>query len=318
MNVARSPPISYPQRVSSLQHLHLELNKERLSLLDEINELKRISLSQTTRNARITESGTYVEERAGVCNSRTNSPRYLSNASPIMEETGELSEDVDSFNTRSDESIHVNMYIPYPIPKNNGISPYSRIQPSMADDSPVFKGTLYKLGRNRQWQEREFRTDGFLLVCLTTKKIKVNPGSVLLASYTTAEDPELLAHFYPTSPPLPRISHPLIATACIGGKTPDHGQYVDFYQPPKWIIPLSDVLEVTLLTRNRYKMKKCFVIHTSERKYILRARTEMETNCWLYLLRRTLLSQLPSLSNYGSSGSSNLRLSQLPCNESRN
>ncbi|ORX97198.1 hypothetical protein K493DRAFT_314172 [Basidiobolus meristosporus CBS 931.73] len=308
---------TYPQRVSSLQNLHKELNKERLSLLGEISELKRISrYAEDGGGEEFIQKIQHAENRIGTFE------HLIEQAQKSIQSSSELTPEVDrgkNFDRRAihgnhrlvhpdqqsssssepnDESMSVDMYIPYTIPETRISLPnyaYSRIQPLLLDDTPVFKSALYKLGSNRKWQKREFRIDGFMLVCLEKKKIKVEPKTVILAKYSTANglqsDPGLRRHFYPTSPPLPHISHPLVATASSVEDNTGVDQYVDYYQPPKWVIPLSDILAVTLLARNGFKVRKCFAIHTAERKYILRAETEMETACWVYLLKRMAINR---------------------------
>ncbi|KAK9708248.1 hypothetical protein K7432_009763 [Basidiobolus ranarum] len=277
-------------------------------MLNEINELKRVSRHRAaTHGNRILQNTTCPEEQIEIYEQSMDQEEKSVRRSPELEETYRYGESTDSESIQteslnhssdgyapSNESVYVNMYIPYTIPHHKNAtlaSPKSRIQPFKPDDSPIFKGFLYKLGSNRQWQKREFRTDGFMLVCLEKKKVKVQPKTIILAKYSTPDDlqtrdPELRELFYPTNPPLPHISHPLVATASPIEDSIRPGQYVEFYQPPKWIIPLSDILAVTLLARNGYKVKRCFVIYTSERKYILRAQTDMETACWVYLLKR--------------------------------
>jgi hypothetical protein len=144
------------------------------------------------------------------------------------------------------------------------------------DEVPVFIGRLYKLGGNKHWQRREFRFDGTHLVCLRPKREKVAPRTVRYLQPRTFEE-----GFYNTDPPLPRVGHPLIATA-----DPDNSGWTRYYQAPKWVIPVSQIEDVTLLTRRGVKVRECFAIITKQRQYVLRGRDRRELACWLFLLKR--------------------------------
>ncbi|KAI8054234.1 hypothetical protein BDF22DRAFT_654433 [Syncephalis plumigaleata] len=87
--------------------------------------------------------------------------------------------------------------------------------------------------------------------------------------------------FYDTQPPLPMIGHPLIATEAADGSG-----WVRYYQAPKWVIPIADMEDISLVTRRGIKVRECFAIITRERQYVLRGRDRRELACWLFLLKR--------------------------------
>ncbi|KAI9230417.1 MAG: hypothetical protein DHS80DRAFT_21399 [Piptocephalis tieghemiana] len=158
----------------------------------------------------------------------------------------------------------------------------------VGDGSPVFSGRLYKLGGNGRWQKREFRFDGTHLVCLRPKSIRVAAHSIRMLRPSEAADPSV--GFYGTQPPLPKINHPLLATP--EGPTPPRGkpgalrQWVKFYQAPKWVIPITEIKEVSLLTRKGIKVRECFCIRTPEREHVMRGSGKRDLASWLFLLRR--------------------------------
>ncbi|KAI0225372.1 hypothetical protein L0F63_001978 [Massospora cicadina] len=149
----------------------------------------------------------------------------------------------------------------------------------------ILCGQLYKLGGNRQWQRRQFRADGFTLVCLSKEPIRGPPGTgplkIVRPNYF-AED--WRQHYHPTQPPTPRLTHPLLATASRGS------HQLAYHQAPKWIIPLGDMVEVSLLTRKGLRVTDSFVIHTRGRNYILRATNQHELASWIYMLQRMIVT----------------------------
>ncbi|RKP12522.1 hypothetical protein BJ684DRAFT_20947 [Piptocephalis cylindrospora] len=157
----------------------------------------------------------------------------------------------------------------------------------VGDGSPVFSGRLYKLGGNGRWQKREFRFDGTHLVCLRPKSIRVASHTVRMLRPSEATDPSV--GFYGTQPPLPKINHPLLATPegpVVRGKPGAVRQWVKSYQAPKWVIPITEIKEVSLLTRRGIKVRECFCIRTPEREHVMRGSGKRELASWLFLLRR--------------------------------
>ncbi|KAI9592667.1 hypothetical protein BDF19DRAFT_450575 [Syncephalis fuscata] len=154
------------------------------------------------------------------------------------------------------------------VPMNNG--------DAQEQEQPIFTGRLYKLGRNRHWQRREFRFDGSYLVCLRPRRERLAANTVRLLKPQSPDD-----GFYDTKPPLPMVGHPLIAT-----ETADGSGWVRYYQAPKWVIPIADMEEISLVTRRGIKVRECFAIVTRERQYVLRGRDRRELACWLFLLKR--------------------------------
>jgi hypothetical protein len=145
-----------------------------------------------------------------------------------------------------------------------------------SQEQPIFTGRLYKLGRNRHWQRREFRFDGSYLVCLRPRRERLAANTVRLLQPQSPDD-----GFYDTQPPLPMIGHPLIATEAADGSG-----WVRYYQAPKWVIPIADMVDISLVTRRGIKVRECFAIITRERQYVLRGRDRRELACWLFLLKR--------------------------------
>ncbi|KAJ3090015.1 hypothetical protein HK102_004913 [Quaeritorhiza haematococci] len=161
--------------------------------------------------------------------------------------------------------------------------------------TPIFSGSLYKLGGNSRWQWRTFRFDGRLLVCLSSEKMKVtNDATDFL---------DKLDGMLPLGLPLPTLSSPLLA---VDDSKTDNGKSTWVYMP-KWAIHMADVEQVALLKRSRNmnqnlseqdakeaarleKMKsarKSFLIRTREgRNYILRAKTKEDLDRWVFVLSR--------------------------------
>ncbi|KAI9362421.1 hypothetical protein DFJ73DRAFT_812285 [Zopfochytrium polystomum] len=103
-----------------------------------------------------------------------------------------------------------------------------------------------------------------------------------------------LTRFYPTDPPMPALTNPLIASY-EGENEPDHygnpDIYTKYYHMPKWIISSSMVVSVRSLAQNplqdpESKLSRTFVIETQHREYILRAPTAAEFRRWTFLLSR--------------------------------
>lgn len=148
----------------------------------------------------------------------------------------------------------------------------------------ILCGNLYKLGGNRQWQRRQFRADGFNLVCLSKEPIRAHTGSVSIERPNYFEE-DWRSYCHPTRPPTPRVTHPLIATA-----SRDSPHRLEYHQPPKWVIPIGEIVEVSLLTRKGLRVTDSFVIHTRGRNYILKATNQHELASWIYMLQRMIVT----------------------------
>ncbi|KAJ9060692.1 hypothetical protein DSO57_1028204 [Entomophthora muscae] len=148
----------------------------------------------------------------------------------------------------------------------------------------ILCGNLYKLGGNRQWQRRQFRADGFTLVCLSKETIRAPAGALSVERPNYAEQ-DWRSYCHPTRPPTPRITHPLVATA-----SRDSTHRLEYHQAPKWVIPIGEIVEVSLLTRKGLRVTDSFVIHTRGRNYILKATNQHELASWIYMLQRMIVT----------------------------
>ncbi|KAJ3246683.1 hypothetical protein HDU78_006433 [Chytriomyces hyalinus] len=170
----------------------------------------------------------------------------------------------------------------------------------MADDisTVVFSGQLLKQNRRGRWQKRVFRFDGLLLLCLSPKRQKLPDNVTMLTfdpsrhladgSQTGAEFADALRRFYPTTPPMPALTNPLIASY---DEFSSDVIYTKYYHMPKWIVPTSTITSIRTLVPFPPKdpsstIARTFVIQTIDRDYVLRAPTAELFNRWTFLLSR--------------------------------
>ncbi|KAJ3111287.1 hypothetical protein HDU96_005822 [Phlyctochytrium bullatum] len=173
--------------------------------------------------------------------------------------------------------------------------------PIAAEDltAVIFSGYLFKQNRRGQFQKRLFRFDGLLLICLGPKKHKL-PDHINLMTF----DPErharsgaanefasALKRFYPTNPPMPALTNPLLASFSEGKDSSNPDVYTKYYHMPKWIIPTAAIQSIESAVQNpardpESKASRTFILHTSNREYVLRAPTAAEYRRWTFLLSR--------------------------------
>ncbi|KAJ1548464.1 hypothetical protein HK405_003087 [Cladochytrium tenue] len=156
----------------------------------------------------------------------------------------------------------------------------------------ILSGFLWKKNRHNKFQKRLFRFDGLLLVCLSPKRQRL-PEHINLMTF----DPErhlsgdrsdefisALKHFYPTSPPTPALTNPLVASYTHSGN-PDI--YTKYFHAPKWIVPTAAILSVRAMAASANDAhSRSFVIQTEKRNYVLRAASVREFRRWCFLLSR--------------------------------
>ncbi|KAJ3108725.1 hypothetical protein HDU97_000123 [Phlyctochytrium planicorne] len=174
-------------------------------------------------------------------------------------------------------------------------------QPANVEDlmAVIFSGYLLKQNRRGQFQKRLFRFDGLLLICLAPKRHKLPEHINLLTfdparhtrSAVASEFMSALGRFYPTNPPMPALTNPLIASHN-GDRSESSNPdiYTKYYHMPKWIIPTAAMLSVQSLVSPSMdpesKAARTFVIHTHNRNYVLRAPSAAEFRRWTFLLSR--------------------------------
>ncbi|KAI9347634.1 hypothetical protein BDR26DRAFT_48443 [Obelidium mucronatum] len=160
----------------------------------------------------------------------------------------------------------------------------------------VFEGQLLKQNRHGQFQKRMFRFDGLLLLCLAPTR-QLLPENITLLTFdplrhaNNAEFADALRRFYPTNPPMPALTNPLLASY----ETDDDalGSHITtkYYHMPKWIIPTSTIISIRTLVPQPpkdpdSKLSRTFIIETIDREYVLRAPTAELFNRWTFLLSR--------------------------------
>jgi hypothetical protein len=171
-----------------------------------------------------------------------------------------------------------------PQPNFFHVNPHRNFFAIWQKTTPIIIGQLSKLGRNRQWQQREFRFDGLNLICLSPDAIPITAGDLV-----NLEDPDYInenwrSYFQPGQPPTPHLNHPLVATPL------PKSSLVQHYQKPKWIIRIDEILDVSLLTRKGVRHPDCFVLNTTNRRYVLKCPNEKDLASWVYILQLMIRS----------------------------
>lgn len=136
-----------------------------------------------------------------------------------------------------------------------------------------------------------------MLVCLSPKEYRLPPHtSIRTFTPEESENPaldrefgEALRNFYPSNPPFPYLTNPLIAGSVNGESRPDVGAVV--YHVPKWIIPTSHIISIRSIVRQppsdpNTKKARTFIVRTRLRDYTLLAPTADEFRRWTFLLSR--------------------------------
>ncbi|KAI8621831.1 hypothetical protein BC830DRAFT_77286 [Chytriomyces sp. MP71] len=106
---------------------------------------------------------------------------------------------------------------------------------------------------------------------------------------TGGEFADALRRFYPTNPPMPALTNPLIASY-----DNDNGSdliYTKYYHMPKWIIPTSSISSIRTLVPHPPRdpssaVARTFIIQTLDRDYVLRAPSAELFSRWTFLLSR--------------------------------
>ncbi|KAJ1561976.1 hypothetical protein HK096_002611 [Nowakowskiella sp. JEL0078] len=171
----------------------------------------------------------------------------------------------------------------------------------------VFSGYIFKQNRHGYFQKRLFRFDGFVLLCLSSKRQKL-PDFINMLQFDPArfrgtpiaeEFVKALGHFYPGDPPTPALSNPLIAAHSELEVNDDKSDiYTKYYHLPKWILPTTEMQSIRSIVEHPVadpsSPDACtFIIQCKQRDYVLRAPTEVEYKRWSFLLSR--MSQTDSI-----------------------
>jgi hypothetical protein len=152
--------------------------------------------------------------------------------------------------------------------------------------SPVFEGRLYLRSDNKQWQLRLFRFDGTTLTCLSTRKVKLPPGTRLDPSVLDLS--ELVMNRSPTA----SVTSPLLATPANKSRTKPGAEMARYYQLPKWTVNVADISAISLLKNNKRRnpfmnQNLSFCIRTYDgRCYVLKAQKEKDLERWLFILTK--------------------------------
>ncbi|KAI8580737.1 hypothetical protein K450DRAFT_235728 [Umbelopsis ramanniana AG] len=153
--------------------------------------------------------------------------------------------------------------------------------------SPVFEGRLYLRSENKQWQLRLFRFDGTTLTCLSTRKVKLPPGTRLDPSVLDLN--ELVMNRSPSA----SVTSPLLATPANKSRTKPGADMAGYYQLPKWTVNVADISGISMLKNNKRKNlftnqnSLCFCVRTyDDRCYVLKAQKEKDLERWLFILTK--------------------------------
>lgn len=201
----------------------------------------------------------------------------------------------------------------------------------------IFEGHLYiKDEKTNKWLWRLFRFDGTSLTCLSSKKNKLPPHTMLDNPFNNNS---LLSHCRPvsslthsasthsyTSPILATPKHKadrILAGSCsIMESTSDqvssrNSQPISagYYQLPKWTIDMINISSISLLKPKQTKSKafkyslttsssksKAFIIRTyDESYYILKANKQHDLERWIFVLAKMWKFAQAARQMYGNS-----------------
>lgn len=153
--------------------------------------------------------------------------------------------------------------------------------------SPVFEGRLYLRSENKQWKLRLFRFDGSSLTCLSTRKVKLPPGTRLDPSVVDLN--ELVMNRSPSA----SLTSPLLATPANKSRTKPGSHIAGYYQLPKWTVNIADMSAISVLKHNKRKNlfmnqnSLAFCIRTyDDQCYVLKAQNEKDLERWLFILTK--------------------------------
>ncbi|TPX61239.1 hypothetical protein SpCBS45565_g07303 [Spizellomyces sp. 'palustris'] len=165
--------------------------------------------------------------------------------------------------------------------------------------SMIFSGYLLKQNRHKRFQKRLFRFDGVLLICLSPKEYRLPANSNLLTfspdkfqdNNMGREFAQALQRFYPTDPPMPSLTNPLVASIGEDSKDGKPDIWAKGYYLPKWIIPTSSIISVRSLVKQppkdpEAKKSRTFIVRTKSKDYVLCAPSAQEFKRWTFLLTR--------------------------------
>ncbi|KAJ3066180.1 phosphatidyl inositol kinase, partial [Podochytrium sp. JEL0797] len=139
-----------------------------------------------------------------------------------------------------------------------------------------------------------FRFNGHLLLCLSTKR-QTLPGNATMLTFNpslhgnSTKFEESLNRFYPTTPPMPSLTNPLLAEWDFEDDSVGSTITTPYYHMPKWIIPVSEITCIRTLCPHPAehpdsKPARTFIVQTGEREYVLRAPTAELFTRWTSLL----------------------------------
>lgn len=158
-----------------------------------------------------------------------------------------------------------------------------REMPALA---PVFEGQLYLRTENKQWQLRLFRFDGTAFTCLSTRKVKLPPGTRLDPSVVNLN--ELVMNRSSSA----SVTSPLLATPAKNSRVKADAHTAGYYQLPKWTVNVADIAAISVLKNTKKRpflnqKSHCFCIRThDDRCYVLKAQKEKDLERWLFILTK--------------------------------
>jgi hypothetical protein len=157
----------------------------------------------------------------------------------------------------------------------------------------IFEGHLYiKDPTTNKWLWRLFRFDGTSLACLSSKKIKLPPHT-LLESYTSTVDQRHLS--FPTistSHTSPLLATPKDKSARLINNS--SCTIASYYQLPKWTIDIINISSISILKPNKAfkhpfsnSSSKCFCIRTFNGDcHVMKAHTQDDLERWIFVLSK--------------------------------
>jgi hypothetical protein len=141
--------------------------------------------------------------------------------------------------------------------------------------TPIFEGHLSVRNDKKQWQWRLFRFDGSCFTCLSTRKVKLPPHTIL---NNQPEESNQLSY-----------TSPLLATPkdknkrLYGNRTE-----LKYYQLPEWTIDVVNISSISVLKKaNKRTPSRCFSLRTfNHRCIILKAHKQKDLERWLFVLTK--------------------------------
>jgi hypothetical protein len=154
----------------------------------------------------------------------------------------------------------------------------------------IFEGHLYIKDQNNKWLWRLFRFDGTSLACLSSKKIKLPPHTLL----ETVDNRHLnIATISSHTSPL--LATPKDKSARLTIESSESITAIaSYYQLPKWTINIIDISSISILKPNKpfkypfsTNSTKRFCIRTYNGGcYVMKAHTQDDLERWIFVLSK--------------------------------